>query len=402
MKVMIYGINYSPELTGIGKYTGEMAPWLACNGHQVKVITAPPYYPEWKVSDSYNNYCFSHEHVDGVEVTRCPLYVPKKPTAIKRLLHLISFSFTSFFAVFAKYKWRPDVVILVVPTLFCALTSLLFCKITGAKSFIHIQDYEVDALFGLGMIRQSQVGRFAFWIESFLLQRFDFVSTISPGMVAKAKDKGVDHSRIIFFPNWSEVSRFKTASPSREIIERLGIDFEKRIVLYSGNIGEKQGLDIVIDACNEMAHLDDIVFLIVGDGGAKSSLVNMAAEKGLNNIFFAPLQPYEDLPALLASADCHLVVQRRGAADAVLPSKLTNIFAVGGNAVITADIGTSLAGVCADFPGIAVRVEPESAVALAEGIVSALEMPKTNHVASRYAEKYLDKDRVLADCSSNI
>lgn len=121
--------------------------------------------------------------------------------------------------------------------------------------------------------------------------------------------------------------------------------------------------------------------------------MSLAQQKGLSNVVFAPLQPYEDLPILLASADCHLVIQKRGAADAVLPSKLTNILAVGGNAVITADPETSLGLLCAEFPGIAVRVEPESVDALVEGIEASIAVLGKNSVASGYASEYLDKDR---------
>ena len=122
----------------------------------------------------------------------------------------------------------------------------------------------------------------------------------------------------------------------------------------------------------------------------------------LPNIVFAPLQPYDDLPALLASADCHLVIQKRGAADAVLPSKLTNILAVGGNALITADPDTSLGLLCSEYPGIATLVEPESVEALIEGIESVLAMPVPNMIATGYACEFLDKDQILNRFLSEI
>ena len=135
--------------------------------------------------------------------------------------------------------------------------------------------------------------------------------------------------------------------------------------------------------------------MVVGEGAGKVRLLDMCLQRGLSNVIFAPLQPYEDLPALLASADCHLVIQKRGAADAVLPSKLTNILAVGGNALITADPNTSLGLLCSEYPGIATLVEPESVDALITGIEAVLAMPVPNVIATRYASEFLDKDQIL-------
>lgn len=395
MKILLYGINYSPELTGIGKYSGEMASWLATKGHDVRVVTAPPYYPDWKVWQGFSSWRFSKRQEAGVTVIRCPLYVPAHPTAIKRLLHLASFSLSSAFALFAQLRWKPDLVILVVPTLFCAPQALALAKLTGATSVLHIQDYEVDALFGLSFAKGDRLKRFAFAAERALLRAFDRVSTISSGMLQRAAEKGVFKEQLRFFPNWSETARFKDVPRHTELLSRLGVDPGKRVLLYSGNIGEKQGLECVIDAAQRLATRTDLVFLVVGEGAGKARLLEMSLQRNLSNVVFAPLQPYDDLPALLASADCHLVIQKRGAADAVLPSKLTNILAVGGNALITADPETSLGLLCSEYPGIATLVEPESVDALIMGIEAVLAMPAPNGTATRYACEFLDKDQIL-------
>ena len=155
-------------------------------------------------------------------------------------------------------------------------------------------------------------------------------------------------------------------------------------------------------AAAEQLREQPLIFAIVGQGGGKARLEKMARERGLQNVLFFPLQPYEALPALLKMGDCHLVVQKRGAADAVLPSKLTNILAVGGNAVITAEPETELGQLCDSFTGIAVCVEPESVDALVAGIALALAMPKNNTVAREYAERTLDKENVLRQFITDI
>lgn len=405
MRILVYGINYSPELTGIGKYTGEMVEWMTRQGHEVRVITAPPYYPEWKVGERYSSWRYRREQGDAT-VWRCPLYVPKQPSTLKRLLHLGSFALSSFFPLMAQRRWKPDRIIGVVPTLFCTPGMRLLGKLSGARTLLHIQDYEVDAMLGLGMAGKGKGGKVAKLASAFErsgLHNVDYVSTISRSMMNKAMEKGVPAQKVIFFPNWSEVARFRgvTQSDALALRTQLGLPAGKKIILYSGNIGEKQGLESVIDAAQQLSK-HPWVFVIVGQGGGKARLEKMVSERGLNNVKFFPLQSYEALPALLKMGDCHLVVQKRGAADAVLPSKLTNILAVGGNAVITAEPETELGQLCDSFPGIAVCVEPESVTALVAGIEQALAMPKENNVARDYAERTLEKENVLSQFIADI
>lgn len=405
MKILVYGINYSPELTGIGKYTGEMVEWMAQQGHEVRVITAPPYYPEWQVGAKYSSWRYRRENGDAT-VWRCPLYVPKQPSTLKRLIHLGSFALSSFFPLMAQRRWKPDRIIGVVPTLFCTPGMRLLAKLSGARTLLHIQDYEVDAMLGLGMAgsgRSGKVAKLASAFERSGLHNVDNVSTISRSMMNKACEKGVAPEKVIFFPNWSEVSRFREVPETlvTALRQRLGLPDERKIILYSGNIGEKQGLESVIAAAEQLRE-QPWLFAIVGQGGGKARLEKMAAERGLDNVKFLPLQSYEDLPALLAIGDCHLVIQKRGAADAVLPSKLTNILAVGGNAVITAEPQTELGQLCLDNPGIAVCVTPESVPSLVAGIAQALTMPKRNVVARAWAERSLDKEYVLNQFIADI
>ncbi|MGK9172889.1 colanic acid biosynthesis fucosyltransferase WcaI [Yokenella regensburgei] len=405
MKILVYGINASPELTGIGKYTGEMVEWMARQGHDVRVITAPPYYPQWRVAKPWSAWRYRRE-TGAATVWRCPLYVPAQPSTIKRLIHLTSFAVSSFFPLMAQRSWKPDRIIGVVPTLFCIPGMRLLARLTGARTLVHIQDYEVDAMLGLGMAGKGKggiVAKLASAFERSNLRNVDNVSTISRSMMNKAREKGVNAERVIFFPNWSEVARFRDVDAPRvmQLKRELGLPDDKKIILYSGNIGEKQGLENVIAAAVALRE-QPLLFVIVGQGGGKARLEKQVQAEKLDNVRFYPLQPYDALPALLKMADCHLVIQKRGAADAVLPSKLTNILAVGGNAVITAEAGTELGELCQTFPGIAVRVEPESVEALTAGIQQALLMPHNNTVAREYAENTLEKERVLTQFMTDI
>ena len=406
MKILIYGINYFPDLVGVGKYTGEFGDWLDEQSHEITVITAPPYYPNWKLDNRFDSYLYKKNKNNGVTIWRCPIYVPAKPTAITRVLHLLSFAISSIPILIFNCFFKPDLVIQIAPTIFCAPNTLLISKIIGSKSILHIQDFEIDALFGLNLASSNSsnfsIKTITLNFESWILRKFDFISTISTGMLNRAKKKGVLEDRLILFPNWSEVGRFQKTNPSQELLKRLGVQPNKKVILYSGNMGEKQGLEIVLLAAESMLSFTDVHFLMVGEGASKARLIQMALDLKLSNVVFAPLQEYEELPKLLASANVHLVIQKRGAADAVLPSKLTNILAVGGNAVITADENTTLGQLSKEFPGIVVTVEPESVSALVDGIQQALELEIPNQVAQTYAYQYLDKEKILSNFMKNF
>jgi colanic acid biosynthesis glycosyl transferase WcaI len=400
MKILVYGINYSPELTGIGKYTGEMVEWMASQGHDVRVITAPPYYPEWKVGERYSSWRYRREE-GAATVWRCPLYVPKQPSTLKRLIHLGSFALSSFFPLMAQRRWKPDRIIGVVPTLFCTPGMRLLGKLSGARTCCTFRIMKWTPCWAWGWQAKARaVAKLASAFERSGLHNVDYVSTISRSMMNKAQEKGVPAEKVIFFPNWSEVARFRDVTEQdAQRCAQLGLPEDQKIILYSGNIGEKQGLESVIEAAQQLNE-HPWMFVIVGQGGGKARLEKMVSERGLTNVKFFPLQSYEALPALLKMGDCHLVVQKRGAADAVLPSKLTNILAVGGNAVITAE--AELGQLCDSYPGIAVCVEPESVPALVTGIEQALAMPKVNTVAREYAERTLEKENVLSQFIADI
>lgn len=399
MKILIYGLNYAPELTGIGKYSGEMAEWLAERGHEVHMVCAPPYYPEWRVADGYKNNGYSCQELNRVKIFRSPLFVPNKPRAATRLIHLLSFAVTSLPVMLRQIAFKPDVVIMVKPTFFCVPAALLVSKLTGAKSLLHIQDFELDAMLGLGLAKFGVFTRFLYAVESFFMRRFDAVSTISNSMVLKAQEKTGDAVPVIFFPNWVDAAHINPQADTALFRRQWNISAETQVVLYSGNLGKKQGLELLIQAARQFS-CQDVLFLILGDGVEKLALMEQAKQLDLQNVRFEPLQPYEQLPSLMRLADVHVVIQKRGAADLVMPSKLTTILSAGGYALITAEAETELGLLCQTHPGVAECVEPENLDQFVSALQKMLLEAKSgratvNQVARDYALRELDKQSVL-------
>jgi colanic acid biosynthesis glycosyl transferase WcaI len=344
MRILIYGLNFSPELTGIGKYTGDMAAHLVAQGHEVRVISAPPYYPQWAISKPYTGWLYQREQWSGVDVYRCPLWVPKKPSGIKRLLHLFSFTLSSFPVVLMQRNWEPEIIINIAPSLLSALPALLLSKITNTKTWLHIQDFEVDAAFSLGLLEGGErIYKLAQKLELALFKHFDRVSTISHRMQECLWQKGVEQEKTVLFPNWIDTDLIKPVSQPSVFREEWEIADNQIVILYSGNMGHKQGLEILIDTARSLIDVPEMLFLLCGDGAVRAELQEKA--QNLLNIRFYPLQPLERLNDLLNLADIHILPQRADAADLVMPSKLSGILASGKVVVATASPTSELGAV---------------------------------------------------------
>ena len=404
MRILIHGINYAPELTGIGKYTGEMAEWLAQRGHEVHVLTALPYYPEWSVHENYRGKKWHTETLNGVKVHRVPLYVPKEVSSAKRIIHEFSFLLSTIpFWIKAIFSKKFDVVFCIAPPFHLAFFPWIYKSLRGSVWINHVQDLQVDAAKDLGMIRNKTLLKAMFGLERFFLLRGNRVSTISMGMQDKILKKGVVAEKMLFFPNWVDSEAVFPLPKEESLRLEMGFSAADKIVLYSGNLGEKQGLDAVIKVASRFKTDKTVKFVICGSGGGKDKLVELAKQYRLSNVFFFPLQPYEKLSALLAMANLHLVLQKSSAADLVMPSKLTGILAAGGCALVTADQGTTLYDVVHDFQ-MGILVAPENDDELERGIRQGLFEDTTvfKQHARDYAKRYLEKEHILRKFEQDV
>ena len=400
MRILIYSINYSPELTGIGKYNTEMAQWLAEQGHEVAIITAPPYYPWWRVQPPYRPWLYRTEQLDNVKVYRCPLWVPRKPTGVKRLLHLFSFALTSIPLLILRVFKRPDVLIVLEPTLFCAPAALGVARLFGARTWLHVQDFEVDAALGLELVKVKWVGHIAEKSERWLMDRFDRVSTISENMIERLAIKGVVKEKRVLLANWVDGQDIFPMSRASIYRAKLGIGDEVCVALYSGNMGEKQGLEILLEAARLLRDESGLLFILCGEGAARERLIRMGTD--LPNVRWLTLQPIEQLNELLNLADVHLLPQRADVADLVMPSKLLGMLASGRPVLATAHPGTQLAKVVSSCGKV---VEPGNAQAVVQGLLELLHAPLQREQlgsAARQAARAWDKTNVLRDFEGQL
>jgi colanic acid biosynthesis glycosyl transferase WcaI len=408
MRILINSINFSPELTSTGKYTGELAEWLAERGHEVRVVTSPPHYPHWHVSEGYSGWRYKREKLStsakssvGVDVFRCPVWVPRVPRGWRRVLYLTSFSLSCWPVMLMHIFWRPDIVLLIEPTLFCSPQALCVARLSGAAAWLHVQDFEVDVAFELQDFSSTRLQHSIRMLERFLLARFNRVSAISDRMVERLSSKGVDALSTILFTNWVDTSEIYPLTTRNRLRQELGISEQAIVALYSGNMGLKQGLNLLIEASRRLIHRPNVVFVLCGDGPYRDTLVEMASKAG--NVMFLPLQPAGRLNELLNMADIHLLPQIAGAADLVMPSKLTGIMASGKAVVATANEGTQLARVLA---GRGVCTRPGDVTAFAAAVARLADdyelRLQLGAEARKYALIHLNRDDILTRFESSL
>lgn len=370
--ILILGLNFHPEPTGIGKYTGELAAYLAAQGHRVRVITTPPYYPHWQVGHGYRAARYQKEIWENVEVYRCPLWVPRRPTGLTRLVHLASFALSSLPVLTAQRNWKPDLILTIAPALMNAPFALSFARFNKIPAWLHIQDFELDAALKLGMLPGGKgLANLAARFERALLNGFNRVSTISNAMLSKLGGKGIPQQKTVLFPNWVDTEKIHPLDDTiNQLRSSLNLPPETVIVLYAGTMGKKQGLEDLIAVAKRLQSREDIRFILCGDGVARPSL--MQAASGLGNLQFLPVQPIEALNQLLNMADIHILLQKADAADLVMPSKLSGMFASGKAVIATAHVHTELGRVVQEA---GILTPPEDVDALEKAILRLAESP---------------------------
>lgn len=407
-KILLISYNYAPELTGIGKYNTEFCEYLVEESNHVEVITGFPYYPNWKLFKGYINFFYVNDEINGVRIKRCPVYIPYKPTGLKRILMDFSFYWSSLFVLLNKlfFLKRYDIVFVPCPSFLMGFHILLLRIFWRKTKFIfHIQDLQIDAALELGLIKQPYLKKLLFKTEKFVLNNSSFVSTISEGMREKILFKSDQLKDVFVMPNWVDDNVIYSAKANISIISDLGIPLDKKIFFYSGSIGEKQGIEVLLTIAPKLAILyPNLLFVISSSGPYKELLQAEVLTNQISTILFIDLQPNNIFNHLLNYAHCHLVIQKKQAADLLLPSKLSNILAVGALSIITAEPITSLFNIVQNN-NLGLVIEPENEFVLQETIqnvyanlISNQESDKFNDIrnnAKNYAAKYLNKKLII-------
>ena len=366
MRILIYSYNYYPEPIGIAPLMTELAEGMVKRGHEVRVVTAMPWYPTGEVSPEYKGKLFATEEINGVTVQRSYIWARKKRSLVNRAAFELSFIVSSMMQ--ALRGWRPDVILLTIPGLPVALPATLLGKFYNCPVVLNLQDILPDAAVHVGLMKNQKVIEILKRLEKFAYRHATKISVIADGFIKNLAAKGVDTDKMVEIPNWVNVDFIKPLKLKNNYFRQENNLENKFVVLYSGNIALTQGLETVIDAATSLKHIEEIAVVIVGESKALARLQAYCDKVGATNVTLLPFQPRAKLPQMLAAADVGLVVQKKNVLDFNMPSKIQVLLA-SGKAIIASvpSTGTAASAIRRSQGGLVTA--PEDPQALAEAIV---------------------------------
>ncbi|MDP3071485.1 MAG: WcaI family glycosyltransferase [Opitutaceae bacterium] len=361
MRIVVWGINYTPEVTGIAPYNTGLCRFLASRGHEVHMVSTFAYYPQWRKAEADRGQWFRDEtDGPGVHLHRCWHYVPVQPSTLRRIAHELSFGLTSLWRTLRLP--RAEVYVVVGPPLVLGPIAWVASRLKRSRYVFHVQDLQPDAALGLGMVKPGLFTKLLFAVEGFTYRHAALVSGISQGMLDAFTRKGVPEAKRWYFPNWvpdreprvpaagagADPARTAATSPVAAFRAAHGIAPDAFLAVYSGNVGNKQGLGVLLDAAGLLARdagpgAPAIEIVIAGDGAAKAALAARHAELGLRRVRLLPLLSDTDYRAMLAATDLALITQEKGTGQFFFPSKMLTVLGAGLPVLAVADDDSELA-----------------------------------------------------------
>jgi colanic acid biosynthesis glycosyl transferase WcaI len=385
MRVLIYSYNYYPEPIGIAPLMTELAEGLVKRGHEVRVITAMPNYPQRQIYEAYRGKLYTTEERNGVTIQRSYVWIKPKPNLVDRILLDSSFVLTSFFQ--ALRGWRPDLILLTVPPLPVSVPAALLGWLHNCPIVLNVQDILPEAAVHVGLIKNKIMIRVLESLERFAYRTAHTVSVIADGFVDNLERKGVPSSKITCIPNWVDVNFIKPLSKEDNAFRKAHKLEGKFVVQYSGNIALTQGLETVVKAAAHLRDVPEIAFVIVGESKAIAQLKEQCKACGAENVVLLPFQPREKLPEMLAAADVGLIVQKQNVVSFNMPSK-TQVLLASGRPVIASVPSTGSAAKAIEKSRGGVVVEPENPEALAHQILELYKNPVQAELLGKQGRQY--------------
>ncbi|MBK9180850.1 MAG: glycosyltransferase family 4 protein [Acidimicrobiales bacterium] len=374
MKIAVVCPHFAPDVAPTGEVMTRIVAELVARGHHVDLVTALPWYLHHRVEPGWEGRLVRSERTPWGRVRRVHPFPTDKTDIPRRAL-----AFAGFTAVAAAVGCtgpRADAVLAMSPPLTLGAAGWLMGLARRAPLVFNIQDVFPDVAVELGVLHSPRVIAAARALERWCYARADAVTVLSDDLRdnVAAKVRPSLRAKVRVIPNFVDTDWIRPSPPDNGYRREYGLE-GRTVVLYAGNVGFSQSLDLVLRAAAELRHdRPDVAFVVNGGGAALEGLRRAVAEQHLDNVVFAPLQPKERLPEVLAAGDLHLVPLRRGLARSSVPSKTYSILAAGRPLLASVDPGTEVARLV-DRSGAGLAVPPDDPVAFTAALRRLLADP---------------------------
>jgi colanic acid biosynthesis glycosyl transferase WcaI len=388
MKILVVSLYYEPDqCQSNGPIVRALCDDWAAAGHEVTVLTSFPHYNCDSVWPEYRHRLFQSDRVGQVRVIRSYIYVPRKRSSLGRIFNYLSFNISSTLA--GIFTGRQDVIFVMSPPLTIGLTAFLLGLIKRIPYCYNLQDIWPEVAVRLGMLRGARLIRLFERLEKFIYQRSRKIFAISEEFKQNLSGKGVAAEKIEVIPNFADTNFIRPMAKTNEFSQAHELT-DKYVVLYAGNVGLSQGLEVILEAADHLRERSEIVFLIIGQGACRDGLMAEAERRGLGNVKFLPLQSEADVPLVYASCDVALIPLRRGVTENSVPCKTYSIMAAGRTYIAGVDRGSNVWRLT-ETARCGISVEPDNGRALAEAVLRLQSDAETAQAMGRKGREYVER-----------
>ena len=369
MRVLVLCPHFEPDTAPTGTVMTEIVHQLAAQGHEIDVVTSLPWYEHHEVLDEWKGRPWRRTTTAWGSITRVHPFPTDKTNIPARAAGFAGF--TGLVGVLALFRRRrPDVVLTMSPPLTLGLPAWVVARLRRAAFVFNVQDIFPDVAIEVGAITNTKVIALLRWLERFVYRRADAVTVLSSDLAENVEAKVAGKTMVRVIPNFVDTERIQPADRHTPYRDEIGAG-DRRIVLYAGNLGYSQPLDLVIETARRWnARRDDVCFVINGGGSERPRLEALA--EGLDSVVFRDFQPAERLPEVLASGDVHLIVLKAGLARSSVPSKLYSTLAAARPVLASIDPGTEISRVLAE-QACGVAVPPDDVDAFEAALARLLD-----------------------------
>ncbi|MEM9467139.1 MAG: glycosyltransferase family 4 protein [Actinomycetota bacterium] len=345
MRVLVLCPHFEPDTAPTGTVMTEIVHQLSAQGHTVDVVTSLPWYEHHRVLDAWRGRPWRRETTEWGTITRVHPFPTDKTNIPARAAGFAGF--TGLVGLLALFRRRrPDVVLTMSPPLTLGLPAWVVARLRRAAFVFNVQDIFPDVAIEVGAITDRRVIALLRWLERFVYRRADAVTVLSSDLAENVEAKVAGKTPVRVIPNFVDTERIQPSDRHTAYRDEIGAG-DRLVVMYAGNLGYSQPLDLVIETARRWQGTRDDVCFVVNGGGSERPRLEALAE-GVESVIFRDFQPAERLPEVLASGDVHLIVLKAGLARSSVPSKLYSTLASGRPVLASIDPGTEISRVLSE------------------------------------------------------